>query len=140
MTKPPRSRSTSRYKTVGRTYDGVEVLAPKTRSKSFTSAEVRQAIERAMQDIGVSSPSTAPRKKAAKPAGTPLGETDKLRVQRREDGRFEVRRPGAKRASAITNTQQEAVARARELDPGNAPIAKRVRRSPAGKRKTWRET
>jgi hypothetical protein len=61
MTRTSGSRSTRSGKTVGRTYDGVEVLAPKMRSKSFTSAEVRQAIGRAMQDIGVSSPSEAPR-------------------------------------------------------------------------------
>ncbi|MCF4126055.1 DUF2188 domain-containing protein [Methylobacterium sp. SyP6R] len=134
MARAPRSRSTDSYKTVGRTYDGVEVLAPKTRSKTFTSAEVRQAIKLALKQAGV--PSTPRNTKATKS----LVETDKLRVQQREDGRYEVRKPGAKRASAVMDTQKEAVARARELEPGNAPIAKRVRRSPAGKRKTWRET
>jgi uncharacterized protein YdaT len=106
----------------------VNVLAPKTRSKTFTASEVRRVIENALEE-------------AAGPGHKKLlRESDALRIQKRNDGRFEVKRPGAKRASAIKDTQTEAVARARELDPGKAPIAKRVRKKPGTKRGTWRET
>lgn len=128
MTKPPRSKTISSYKSVGRTYDGVKVLAPKTKSKTFTAAEVRRAIQKALEEVSGSGPKK------------PLRDTDAMRVQQRADGRFEVKKPGAKRASAIKDTQEEAVARARELSPGKAPIAKRVRRTPGAKRGTWRET
>ena len=108
--------------------DGVKVLAPKTKSKTFTAAEVRRAIAKALED-------------ASGPGGKqPLRESDALRVQKRDDGRFEVRRPGAKRASAVTDTQTEAIARARELEPGKAPIAKRGRQKTGVKRGTWRGT
>lgn len=127
MTKPPRKKASSAYKTVGRTYDGVKVLAPKTKSKTFTAAEVRRAIQKVLGEI------SKPERKM------PLRESDALRVEQRIDGRFEVRKPGAKRASAILDTQAEAVAKARELNPGRAPIVKRVRKMPGTKRGTWRE-
>lgn len=128
MVKRTRARATSSYRTVGKTYDGVKVLAPKTKSKMFTAAEVRRAIEKALEEVSASS------------IRKPLRESGALRVQQRDDGRFEVRRPGAKRASAVKDTQAEAVARARELDPSKAPIAKRLRKIPGAKRGTWRET
>lgn len=126
MAKSPR-RAASSYKTVGKTYDGVKVLAPKTRSKTFTAAEVKRAIQKALDDVS----GTKGKK--------PLRESDAMQVQKRNDGRYEIKRPGAKRASDVKDTQKEALARARELDPNNAPIAKRVRRKPGAKRGTWRE-
>ncbi len=126
MAKSPR-RAASSYKTVGKTYDGVKVLAPKTRSKTFTAAEVKRAIQKALDEVS----GTKGKK--------PLRESDAIQVQKRNDGRYEVKRPGAKRASDVKDTQKEALARARELDPDNAPIAKRVRRKPGAKRGTWRE-
>lgn len=126
MAKSPRSKSTG-YKTVGKTYDGVKVLAPKTKSKTFTAAEVRRAIAKAVNQ-------------AASPSERPLRDSDALRVQKRDDGRFEVKKRGAKRASAVKDTQAEAIERAKELDPGHSPIAKRVRKSPGAKKGTWRET
>jgi hypothetical protein len=126
VAKSPR-RAASSYKTVGKTYDGVKVLAPKTRSKTFTAAEVKRAIQKALDEVS----GTKGKK--------PLRESDAMQVQKRNDGRYEVKRPGAKRASDVKDTQKEALARARELDPDNAPIAKRVRRKPGAKRGTWRE-
>lgn len=128
MAKPPRAKKASPYKTVGKTYDGVKVLAPKTKSKTFTAAEVRRAIAKELGEV------------SASPVEKPIREVDALRVQKRPDGRFEVRKPGAKRASDVKDTQTEAIARARELNPGTAPIAKRVRKRPGSKRGTWRET
>lgn len=39
------------YKIVGQTYDGVKVLAPKTKSKTFTPAEVRRSIRKAQEEV-----------------------------------------------------------------------------------------
>ncbi len=130
MIRPPKAKgsSPSSYKTVGKTYDGVKVLAPKAKSKTFTAAEVRRAIRKALEEVSDAG------------ARKPLRETDAFRVKQRNDGRFEVKRPGAKRASAVTETQTEAIFRARELEPGKSPIAKRVRKQPGAKRGTWRET
>jgi hypothetical protein len=105
MAKSPRASVSSPYRTVGKTYDGVKVLAPKTKSKTFTAAEVRRAIEKALDEVSGSN------------ASKPLRKSDALRVQKQEDGRFEVKKSGAKRASAVKATQTEAIARARELDP-----------------------
>jgi hypothetical protein len=41
--------------------------------------------------------------------------TNKRIVQHRDDGDWEVRKPGAGRASAITSTQAEGIDRAREI-------------------------
>ena len=127
MTKSRSIKTSSPYRTVGKTYDGVRVLAPKTKSKTFTAAEVRKAIEKAFDEVSASH-------------DKPLRETNAIRVQQRSDGRFEVKRPGAKRASDVKDTQTEAIARAKELDPDRAPIAKRVRKRPGVRKGTWRET
>lgn len=36
-------------------------------------------------------------------------------VQRRDDGNWEVRNPGASRASAVTSTQSDGIAKARDI-------------------------
>lgn len=41
--------------------------------------------------------------------------SNKRVVQRRDDGKTEVRKPGSPRASAIVNNQAEGIARAREI-------------------------
>ena len=41
--------------------------------------------------------------------------TNKRIVQHRGDGQWEVRKPGADRASAVTSTQAEGIDRAREI-------------------------
>lgn len=40
---------------------------------------------------------------------------NKRTVQRRDDGKYEVIKPGSNRASAVTRTQAEGVDRAREI-------------------------
>jgi uncharacterized protein YdaT len=119
--------SSKSYRTIGKTYDGVAVLAPKSKSKTFTEAQVRRAIATALQQASASKPKKS------------LAQSDAMRIEKRDDGRFGVKRPGAKRASAVKDTQTDAVARARELDPGTAPIVKRVRKSTEGKKGTWRK-
>ncbi|MDN4175622.1 DUF2188 domain-containing protein [Nocardioides sp. SOB77] len=44
-----------------------------------------------------------------------MASPNKRVVQRRDDGNFEVRKPGATRASAVTPTQREGVSRARKI-------------------------
>lgn len=44
-----------------------------------------------------------------------MSQPNKRVVQRRSDGDYEVRKPGADRASAIAETQAQAIDRAREI-------------------------
>jgi hypothetical protein len=54
-------------------------------------------------------------------------------VQRRHDGRWEVIAEGAERASFIFDTQAEAEAKARELNPEGRPNVRRVRYTDRGR-------
>ena len=60
-------------------------------------------------------------------------------VEKRPEGDYAVRRPGAERASAIEPTQSKAIERARELSPGVAPHVERVRDTSVGSRDKWRK-
>ena len=62
----------------------------------------------------------------------------RIYVERRPEGDYVVRRPGAERVSAIEPTQQKAIERARELNPGVAPHVERVRDTSVGGRDKWR--
>jgi hypothetical protein len=53
------------------------------------------------------------------------------------DGQYKVSRANAARASAVTDTQKEAIARAREIDPNAAVHVERVRDIGPGRDK-WR--
>ncbi|MBN9741998.1 hypothetical protein DMP23_12910 [Amycolatopsis sp. A1MSW2902] len=44
-----------------------------------------------------------------------MSEVNRRIVQRREDGKTEVRKPGASRASAIVDNQSQGIERAREI-------------------------
>ena len=61
--------------------------------------------------------------------------TDKLFVERRDDGQYRVLKPNAQRASAVAPTQAEAVARAKELNPTAAVHIERVRNVGPGRDK-----
>lgn len=61
-----------------------------------------------------------------------------LFIERRPDGAYAVRRPGAGRASAIEQTQGDAIARARQLDPNAAIHVERVRSTNRGAPDKWR--
>ncbi len=52
---------------------------------------------------------------------------DQLFVEQRPEGDYAVRRGNSERASAVLPTQEEAIERARELNPGKAPLVERVR-------------
>ena len=60
-------------------------------------------------------------------------------VERRPEGDFAVRRPGSERATAVEQTQEKAIQRAREITPGVAPDVERVRHTNRGKPDQWRK-
>jgi len=43
--------------------------------------------------------------------------SDEYFIERRDDGKYKVLKPGADRASAVADTQKEAIDRAKELNP-----------------------
>jgi uncharacterized protein YdaT len=62
----------------------------------------------------------------------------RIYVERRPEGDYAVRKPGADRASDIMPTQAEAIERAREINPGAAVHVERVRFTSGGKPDKWR--
>lgn len=62
---------------------------------------------------------------------------DEFFIERREDGKYKVLKPDAGRASAIADTQKEAIERAKELNPDAARHIERVRDVGPGRDK-WR--
>ena len=58
-------------------------------------------------------------------------------IERTEDG-YAVRARGSERASAIVDTQREAIERAKELNPAGKPDVSRVKHTQAGKPDHWR--
>ncbi len=59
-------------------------------------------------------------------------------IERRPEGDYAVRQEHAKRASAITSTQAEAIAKAEKMFPGVKPDVERVRHTNKGKPDEWR--
>jgi uncharacterized protein YdaT len=59
-------------------------------------------------------------------------------VVKRDDGTYGVKWGGADRVSAVTDTQAEAIRRAREIAPGVRPHVERVRDTDVGGRDKWR--
>ena len=58
-------------------------------------------------------------------------------IERNSDGKFAVRAKGSDRASALFDTQAEAIAHARTLNPADHPDVERVREVGSGPDK-WR--
>lgn len=58
-------------------------------------------------------------------------------IERADDG-FAVRAKGSKRASAIVDTQREAIDLAKEFNPDDHPDVSRVKRTQAGRPDQWR--
>ena len=67
--------------------------------------------------------------------------TDKnqLFIERRPEDDYAIRKPNSERAGAVCPTQREAIDRAREMNPGKAPLVERVRYTNAGKPDKWRK-
>jgi hypothetical protein len=68
-----------------------------------------------------------------------MANENRIYVERRDDRRYAVRWGNSERASAIVNTQKQAIERARELNPGYAPHVERVRDTNKGGRDKWRK-
>jgi uncharacterized protein YggE len=62
---------------------------------------------------------------------------NRLFIEQHPDGRYNVSKPNAERASAVTETQAEAIARAKQLNPDAAIHVERVRNIDPGRDK-WR--
>ncbi|MGV8933280.1 MAG: DUF2188 domain-containing protein [Gallionellaceae bacterium] len=62
-----------------------------------------------------------------------------LFVEKRPEGDFAVRKANSERASDVLPTQAEAIARAKELNPGASPLVERVRNTDGGKPDQWRK-
>ena len=63
---------------------------------------------------------------------------DEYFIERRDDGKYKVLKPHAERASAVAETQKEAIERARQLNPDAAVHVERVRNVGPGRDK-WRK-
>lgn len=63
--------------------------------------------------------------------------SDEYFIERRNDGKFKVLKPGADRASAVTDTQRAAINRAKKLNPDATVHIERVRNVGPGPDK-WR--
>jgi hypothetical protein len=46
-----------------------------------------------------------------------MGKHDELIIVKRDDGRWDIRKPHAERSSSVEDTQKEAIGRAKELAP-----------------------
>jgi uncharacterized protein DUF2188 len=63
---------------------------------------------------------------------------DPLFVERRDDGKYAVRRANADRASAVLDTQKQAIERAQDMTDGPV-VAERVRHTGIGSPDKWRK-
>ena len=59
-------------------------------------------------------------------------------IEQTHDGRFAIAAKGSSRASAVLDTQQEAIKRVGELNPNDKPDVQRVRHTKAGQPERWR--
>jgi Uncharacterized protein conserved in bacteria (DUF2188) len=60
-------------------------------------------------------------------------------IVRRSEGDFAVRRSNSKRASVVANTQEEAIAIARKMEPSAKVLVERVRYTSTGRPDKWRK-
>ena len=63
----------------------------------------------------------------------------KIFIERRDDGKYTVTKQGAQRASAVTDTQREAIQESREKYPNVRPDVERQRDTDQGSRDKWRK-
>jgi hypothetical protein len=64
---------------------------------------------------------------------------DEFFIEQRNSGDYAIRRPGSERASAVEDTQREAINRARQIDPNAVIHVERVRNTNVGGRDKWRK-
>jgi hypothetical protein len=66
-----------------------------------------------------------------------MANENRMYIEQREGGDYAVRRGNSERASAVTETQAEAIGRAKEIDPNATIMVERVRNIGNGRDK-WR--
>ncbi len=64
---------------------------------------------------------------------------NRLFIERRDDGSYAVEKANSQRASAVADTQKEAIERAKQLNPDAAIHVERVRNTANGGRDKWRK-
>lgn len=62
-----------------------------------------------------------------------------LYIERRAEGDYAIRKPNSERASAVRETQKEAINRAKEINPNATIHVERVRYTNGGKPDKWRK-
>ena len=65
---------------------------------------------------------------------------DEFFIEKREQGDYAIRKPNSERASGVTDTQKEAIDKAKELNPNATIHVERVRHTPNGKPDKWRKS
>jgi hypothetical protein len=71
---------------------------------------------------------------------TKVMSNNRIFIERRDDQRdYAIRRPNSERASDVLPTQQEAIDRARQIDPTAIILVERVRHTDIGKPDQWRK-
>jgi hypothetical protein len=68
-----------------------------------------------------------------------MANENRFYIERRPDGDWAVRRGDSERASTVAPTQEEAIQKARKLDPNAAIDVERIRDTKSGKRDKWRK-
>lgn len=63
---------------------------------------------------------------------------DPLFVERRDDGKYAIKRPNAERSSAVCETQGKAIEQAGKMTDGPIHV-ERVRNTSSGARDKWRK-
>lgn len=69
-----------------------------------------------------------------------MSKSKKIFIERRPTGKYAVMRQGAERASALCNTEKQAIKRAKELEPGSHPDVERQRTTTKGTPPHWRSS
>lgn len=64
---------------------------------------------------------------------------EKLFIERRPQGDYAVRKADSKRASAVAQTQADAIDRAKQMQPDATILVERVRHTSVGKPDKWRK-
>lgn len=60
-------------------------------------------------------------------------------IERRDDGKYSAKKGGADRASAVADTQADAIEAAKKIDPNAAIHVERVRETEGGAPDKWRK-
>jgi hypothetical protein len=104
-------------------------------AKAFPTSE---AVNAALLGLLTLTEQTARLTRHTKPAVAHKADKQ-LFVEKRPEGDFAVRKANSERASDVLPTQAEAIARAKKLSPGAAPLVERIRKTEGGKPDQWRK-